>query len=177
METGAQGKTMCRMGRWGMDSKSADRLFIRISRILVILLVVLVIVTRLYAHSKLWFHLLEILHLYRWQVFPHRQLRQPPVFLRACHAPHILLSLLFRPWHPLFPCSRMSSRPLSPVYLQGRRSGLFRPLHHRLFPSANQRLLRLRHIIRREMEVVIGQTTEPSMSFNHDFCILITGNV
>ena len=90
----------------------------------------------------------------RRKVFPYRQLRQSPLFLRACHAPYLLLSRLLRSWHSLFTCGSMDSNPLTPIHCQGSRHQLFRPLHHQFGATSNQCLLGLRHRDGIEVEVV-----------------------
>ena len=90
----------------------------------------------------------------RRKILQHRRLRQSPIFLRARHAPHLLLSRLLRSWHSLFTYCRMVTFPHPAIQCQGWNHQLFRSLHHQFRPTADQCLFGMRYRSGHEVEMV-----------------------
>ena len=136
-----------------MDRRRMD-IEVAVGRSLNIIIVACLRFPRIYAHREHRLRHRQMADICRRKVFPYRQLRQSPLFLRACHATHLLLSCLLRSWHTLFPCGNMVTFPHPAIHFQGWNHQLFRSLHHQFGATADQCLLGMRYRGGHEVEMV-----------------------
>ena len=149
LANGAPVEDRCGMDRRQMDFKVTVGLYISLIHLGVFLLV-----PGIHDHREHRLRHRQMADICRRKILQYWWLRQPSLFLWACHAPHLFLSCLLRSWHSLFTCGSMGSNPLTPNHCQGSRHRLFRSLHHQFRPTANQCLLGLRHRDGIKVEVV-----------------------